>query len=288
MDIDRLTYFQVIAETGSLVKASEILHISQPALSKAMKILEEETGLKLFENEGRGLKLTLIGESFRNEVTPLLDSLLNLPKKILSNSKSSVLKLGSFEVFTTHFLKTLNKHLVVESLELYELIPGKLEEAISQGQVDIGITYLPVPKAGVDFIEVTKIKMGIFGLSSFKKTKLEDLPFVVPLSNFESSPNKVQGLDGWPEHKWPRNIKYRVTLMESALSLCRQGLAVAYLPQFIVDVHNQEVVSDYHLKELNSPLLEKEKKQSVFLLRNVSNSESKTYRQIARALRTLT
>ncbi len=54
MDIDRVRYFNVFAETGSLVKASEILHISQPALSKALRLLAVEVGAKLLESDGRG------------------------------------------------------------------------------------------------------------------------------------------------------------------------------------------------------------------------------------------
>ena len=65
MDIDRVRYFLTFVDTGSLVKASEVLHVSQPALSKALKVLEVEVGLKLLEADGRGLKLTESGKRFR-------------------------------------------------------------------------------------------------------------------------------------------------------------------------------------------------------------------------------
>jgi DNA-binding transcriptional LysR family regulator len=58
MNMDRVRYFCVVANCGSLVKALEILRISQPALSKAVRVLEEEVGLKLLEREGRRLRLT--------------------------------------------------------------------------------------------------------------------------------------------------------------------------------------------------------------------------------------
>jgi DNA-binding transcriptional LysR family regulator len=41
MDMNRLRYFTIIAKTGSMVKASELLNISQPALSKAVKVWQE-------------------------------------------------------------------------------------------------------------------------------------------------------------------------------------------------------------------------------------------------------
>ena len=104
MDIDRVRYFCVFAETGSLVKASKILHISQPALSEAFKLLEREVGSKLLEVEGRGLKLTHTGKAFIREVVPLLDNWLRIPNKVTQAKTFSPTRIGSFEVFTTYFL----------------------------------------------------------------------------------------------------------------------------------------------------------------------------------------
>lgn len=104
MDIDRVRYFSVFAETGSLVRASEVLHISQPALSKALKLLEREVGTKLLEAEGRGLKVTAAGKKFRNETRPLLAEWLNFGKKIRDQENWQPSRIASFEVFTTYFL----------------------------------------------------------------------------------------------------------------------------------------------------------------------------------------
>jgi DNA-binding transcriptional LysR family regulator len=71
MDIDRVRYFCVLAKSGSITKASEVLRISQPALSKAIKLLEKETNLNLLEREGRGLVLTAVGLQFLQSVEPL-------------------------------------------------------------------------------------------------------------------------------------------------------------------------------------------------------------------------
>ncbi|WP_080602326.1 LysR family transcriptional regulator [Bdellovibrio bacteriovorus] len=288
MDIGRVRYFQVFAETGSLVKASEVLHVSQPALSKALRLLEQEVGAKLLEPEGRGLRLTPAGQRFKNETAGLLDQWLKIPENLLrSDAEKSPYRLGSFEVFTTYFLGHLMKSVDLGPLELHEYRPGRLEQAIADGVVDIGITYAPIPKAGVDFAEVTKIKMGIFGLKKFRSQSWSELPFVVPLLPTQGTPSKVQGLDGWPDHEYNRQILYRVTMMESALELCRQGACVAYLPEFVVSLHNKAILPEFRLIELESPLPQKERKQSVFLIQRKNNVESTLYRQIAKSLRNL-
>lgn len=140
--------------------------------------------------------------------------------------------------------------------------PGRMEQAVADGRVDLEITYNPVPKAGVDFIEVSKIKMGVFGVDAFKTKKFADLPFVIPLHPAEGTPSKVMGLDGWPDHLFERNVKYRVTMMESALSICREGHAVASLP-------------------------EKDGQQSVYLIRRHGAEETALERQLAKSLRNL-
>ena len=127
MDISRVRYFHVFAETGSLVKASELLHISQPALSKALRLLEQEVGAKLLEQEGRGLKLTAVGKKFLQSTAPLLQQWLKVPA-LLSEVVTPVApsRLGSFEIFTTYFLGHLTKHVDVGQLELHSLTAGKI------------------------------------------------------------------------------------------------------------------------------------------------------------------
>ena len=287
MDIDRVRYFTTFADTGSLVKASEILHISQPALSKALKTLEAEVGLRLLEADGRGLKLTEAGKRFRDECSPLLNEWLNVSKKIRDQQTWRPSRIASFEVFTTYFLGHLLDYIELENLELHELGPGKMEQAVADGKVDLAITYNPVPKSGVEFIEISKIKMAVFGTDSFKAKKFADLPFVIPLQPAEGTPSKVIGLDGWPDHLFERKVKYRVTMMESAMALCREGRAVAYLPEFVVQLHNKKVQPDYRLRELKQPLNEKDGKQSVYLIRRLGSEETSIERQIAKSLRNL-
>jgi DNA-binding transcriptional LysR family regulator len=62
MDFRDLKYFEVIAAEGNLGRAAERLHRTQPALTKCIDRLEEDLGAKLFEKDGRGMRLTAAGE----------------------------------------------------------------------------------------------------------------------------------------------------------------------------------------------------------------------------------
>lgn len=287
MDIDRVRYFCVLAKTSSITKASEILKISQPALSKAIKLLETETGLHLTEKEGRGLVLTETGMRFLQTAEPLLHSWLNLSKNIEQSSVAESFKVGSFEVFTTYFLSVLLKSYSFRSLILQEFLPGQLEQSIEQRRTDVGITYVPIPTPRVVFKEATKITMGVFGLKGGFDGKDIDPPFVVPLSPLEGTPSKVVGLDGWPDHEFPRKHAYRVALMQSAIEICSQGLALAYLPEFVVKLYNQKMTQKYHLVHYTCVIPEKQRKQSVYIIHRQGEKEGPEIRAIAKALRSL-
>ena len=64
MNLQQLEYFKVIAEIKNFTTASNILSVTQPALSKAISKLEEELDVALFEREGRNIKITKFGEVF--------------------------------------------------------------------------------------------------------------------------------------------------------------------------------------------------------------------------------
>jgi DNA-binding transcriptional LysR family regulator len=64
----RLGYFVRIAEDGSLTKAAGVLRIAQPALSRQIRLLEEELGVSLFSRTARGMQLTEEGEYLRASI----------------------------------------------------------------------------------------------------------------------------------------------------------------------------------------------------------------------------
>ncbi|KJZ96112.1 Hydrogen peroxide-inducible activator [Clostridium sp. IBUN22A] len=64
MNLQQLEYFKVIAETKNFTVSSNILSVTQPALSKAISKLEKELDVKLFERDGRNIKITEFGNEF--------------------------------------------------------------------------------------------------------------------------------------------------------------------------------------------------------------------------------
>ncbi|MCA1368379.1 pca operon transcription factor PcaQ [Bradyrhizobium sp. BRP14] len=70
-----LQTFVEVARQKSVVKAAELLHVSQPAVTKTIRELEEVLGVAVFEREGRGIKITRYGEVFLRHAGAALTAL---------------------------------------------------------------------------------------------------------------------------------------------------------------------------------------------------------------------
>lgn len=89
MDITQLNYFKAIAETGSLTKAAEKFHISQPAMSAMLKKLEEELDVELFDREPNRIRLNPVGEIALVHVNTILHNINQMKTDLLSAAQQT-------------------------------------------------------------------------------------------------------------------------------------------------------------------------------------------------------
>lgn len=115
--------FKIVAEEGNLTKASELLFISQPAVTKHIHNLENELNLKLFERTQHGMVLTKDGENLYNQIKD--------PVNILSSVKDSVEQIDNIN---------LGIHINFSS-EFYRPILTELKEKNSNIEFTIGKSY---------------------------------------------------------------------------------------------------------------------------------------------------
>lgn len=288
METNRLKQFKSVVDAGGLLRASEILGITPGGLSKSIKTLENELGYSLFHQKGRGLELTEIGQKLYHQLPAALDVFDNLMKLKPNEESKNILKLASFEVFTTYFMGSLIlKNYFDRQVEIREAGPGSMEALVSQGLSDFALTYLPIPTPNVEFLKVGKVKMGIYGMKKFKKMSLEQLPFVIPIAPAQGAPSDVRGLDGWPEHLFDRHIQFRVEAMETALQLTRRGLSVVFIPDFVAEISNELHLLEFQLEKMLEPEKFSSIFRDVFLVQRKGAEETKVVRQIAKAVREL-
>ncbi len=109
MEIRTLRYFLAIVKEESITKAAEILHITQPTLSRQIAQMEEESGVKLFERGARKIKLTSEGILLKRRAEEILQ-LVAKAKEELAEQESLVagkISIGSGETASVLFLSEL-------------------------------------------------------------------------------------------------------------------------------------------------------------------------------------
>lgn len=285
MDTNRLRQFCAIVELGSMTKASKLLHITHSGLSKSMKILQEESGLVLLRPSGRGIALTEHGSLIYSRAKEFLnkeEQLFNIEK----NTPRSTLKIGAVEIFLMPMGEQIKRFPFEDNIiTLLDLDPGNMEQLIANRQLDFGITYVPFPTENVEITEIGKYRLGCYHLKGvFEGKKITELPFVVPAIGLSSNPLQIKERDGWLESIYPRDKRYSVNLLSTAVELTLQGLCAIYIPDFVA----QKINAARKTKELliEFPLQKNQKNiQRAFLLRHKDQSEDATFKQLCRMVK---
>lgn len=96
MDIIQLQYFKVIAETGSLTKAAELLHVSQPAMSAMLKKFEQSLHVELFDRGPNRIHLNQNGEIALVHVNNILHNIEQMKTDLLSAAQQNLTLRAAF------------------------------------------------------------------------------------------------------------------------------------------------------------------------------------------------
>lgn len=99
MEIRVLRYFVTIAREGSITRAADFLHVTQPTLSRQLKDLEQELGKKLFTRSSHSIMLTDEGMLLRNRAEEIIDMVdkLEAEFKSMEETISGDIYIGSGE-----------------------------------------------------------------------------------------------------------------------------------------------------------------------------------------------
>ena len=113
MNFAQLKAFQAVANHGSITRAAQLLQVSQPAVSKHLKNLEEDYGVKLFERKAGAVELTKAGSSLLRHAEAILAQLDQARKELKSHKdlpKSEPLRIGGSYAASALLLPSLLVH----------------------------------------------------------------------------------------------------------------------------------------------------------------------------------
>ncbi len=155
MTLTELKYIVAVARERHFGKAAEACYVSQPTLSVAVKKLEEELDVKLFERSANEVTVTPLGEEIVRQAQSVLEQAANI-KDIAKRGKDPLagpLKLGVIYTIAPYLLPDLVRQVITHSpqmpLMLQENFTVKLLEMLRTGEIDCAILAEPFPDTGL-------------------------------------------------------------------------------------------------------------------------------------------
>lgn len=237
-----LPAFRAVAETGNVRQAAERLHVSPSALSRTVRLLEDELGHPLFDRIGRALMLNAAGEQLlaavRDSMRRIHDTTLTIDEQLLTG----LVRIRSPGTMTHAFVIPSLAPLREQHPGLTPIVdPGPAGDPTAQlllGDIDLALTTdataheeLITHKLGTSPNGVyCGVNHPLHGRSSVRAEELASHPFVAPPSD------SATPVEGWPA-ELPRTVGAFVSSLEAGLATCLSGGFLAVLPDVVAHRH---------------------------------------------------
>lgn len=187
MELNQLKYFLEVAKLEHITQAAEQLHITQPALSKVIARLEEDLGCRLFDREGKNIKLNEYGQVVLRYARRLFYTIGDMEAELeeMSSGQAGRLVIGSsFPSGEPNWILECIRTFALQrpdvSIHLRQYAASRLQAALDEREIDLALSTIPLRGEGVVWQELFVEKMGIIlsvqhPLSARKELSLADL-----------------------------------------------------------------------------------------------------------------
>jgi len=244
MDLKQLEYFVRVAELGSFTRASSVLNIAQPALSRQVRLLEVELRQNLLLRNGRGVTTTEAGKLLLEHGRGILHQVeraredLGRVRGALAGRVALGLPPSIAKMMAVPLTREFRKRLPSAALSISEGLSISMQEWLLTGRLDIAVLYNPAPSPELETTPLLEEDLTLIALKSPKgKTspislkEVANLPLVIP-----SRPNAIRmvvetqmaGIGCKPL------ISLEIDGVSAILDLVADGAGHAILPRYAV------------------------------------------------------
>ena len=238
MELRVLRYFLTVAREENITRAAELLHVSQPAVSRQLAQLEDELGVKLFVRSNHHITLTEDGLRLRRRAQEIVELADKTQRDFRQHTAelTGEIAIGSGELHSFSMLGVmLADFSALHPQVRYTLFSGNadhIKEKIENGTLDMGLLSMPVDLSRYDFLrfpvaeEYGVLVRADSPLSTKGLLAPEDLANV-PLMLPERALVRSE-LANWFGNLYDRlNIRLTYNLVYNAAMLVRQGMGAA-------------------------------------------------------------
>lgn len=243
MNFQQIKYFLALADELHFWRTSEKTFITQSALSRHIRSIEDELGIRLFERNNRNVKLTKAGEFLRDEFGRLSEEFENVTRhaRLIAAGETGTIRIGHPASITHSVLPELLRRLGENHpnliAELIELTGTEFDGALTGYHIDIGFNR-ELPKA--KNLAIKKISTENFALvippdhrlaekSKVNLAELKDEWFVLPrLSGKSEHVGQMRAI--FEQAGFTPRVRYESDMGATLLGLVAGGLGVSLLP----------------------------------------------------------
>src|SRR5437867_6812188 len=144
MELRQLRYFVAVAETGNISRAAKKIFLTQPALSRQIKALENEIGQCLLERQAHSIRLTPAGQTLLHEARELLQRADGMLERVRAAGQGVRLRVGYAPSLASGLLSEAVEHFAQKHpnahVELFDLSTKEMLAGLENGTLDVALT----------------------------------------------------------------------------------------------------------------------------------------------------
>jgi DNA-binding transcriptional LysR family regulator len=250
--LNQLQIFLKIVQTNSITKASEELHLTQPAVSIQLKNFQNQFEIPLTEVVGRKIFITDFGHEIAQSAEAILNQVYAINYKTLAHKgqlagrlKQSVVSTGKYVMpyFLSEFMK---QHSGIE-LMMDVTNKSKVIDSLENNEVDFSLVSILPPHLNVEKLELLQNKLFLVGKSTsdldkkeYTKKIFNDLPIIFR----EKGSGTRQAMEQYFEQsKITVQKKMELTSNEAVKQALLAGLGYSIMPLIGIknELHNEEL-----------------------------------------------
>lgn len=246
MELMQLEMFVAMVEEGSFHKAAERVFRTQPAVSIAIRKLEQELGSQLFDRANRNAcVLTDTGEvlyGFAKQLLNLRDEAL-ITLQQLHNLQSGRIRIGANESTGLYLLPRLilafREQYPKIKIEVFRQLSVRLPQELKQRNLDFAIlSFLPDAKdleaTPMMRDELVLIASPQHTLASHERVHIRDLGAATFIAHNARSPSREKVIEAFRRFQTPLNITIEIATIETVKRFVAMNLGLAFVPQMCV------------------------------------------------------
>ena len=245
MDLKQLRAFLTVAETGNVTRAAEVLHLVQPAVSRQLRLLEEDIGAPLFDRGRHGMALTPAGQSLVGYARRAMLELERARAEIggTANGVNGLVTLGllpsTIDMLSSPLIAAMAAEYPGVRVRIAMGYAGTLLRWLESGEVDAALLYGAARSAEVQTTPLIEEALWVIGPKEAKLRKNKPVPLAKLAGMKVVLPSAPHGIRALVEHACTvANVTLDICAETNALSVQRSlvlgGHGLTILPPIAV------------------------------------------------------